>query len=142
MDFSAIAPSGRIAAEINADIDAGRADRDFSPLLIPGATVDIQIDIVRWHDDDPCPGVVECCLIDARSKRWTFIEKVPIVTEAMLGSDSLYPQPGVIRGIVVSITHDMDSRGIVTIDTTLPWDIEDIDGTSRFDVRPNQLTII
>ena len=105
-----------------------------------GSTVDIHIDIVAWHDDHQ-PGLVECRLIDAHGKAWTFVEKVPIVTEAMLESTTSYPQPGTIRGIVVDTPQATDGQEIVTIDTTLPWRIEDLDCVTRFDVRPDQLAI-
>ena len=40
----------------------------------------IAVSIVRWVDDEPQPGIVECKLTDLFGRDWTFIEKSAVVT--------------------------------------------------------------
>jgi hypothetical protein len=94
----------------------------------------VKIAIVRFVDDHQ-PGFVECQLIDASGRCWSFIEKVPVVTTDWLDASSKYPQPGVIGCEVVEREGQT-----VTIDTTKPWAIESVEGETRFTVAQGLLT--
>src|SRR5262249_11217118 len=93
----------------------------------------VKIEIVRFTDDSQ-PGWVECLLTDAHGRRWSFIEKVPIVTAAWLDASVSYPQPGVIAGEVVG-----QEGATVSVDTTRSWAVECGEGETRFTVLRNSL---
>jgi hypothetical protein len=95
--------------------------------------VGVQVEIVRYADDS-YPGWVEFYLIDVHGRRWSFVEKVPIVTEALLDASSTYPQPGLIACEVVG-----RAGGVARIDTTRPWGIESVEGETRFEVPEGSL---
>jgi hypothetical protein len=99
--------------------------------------VGVQVEIVRYTDDS-FPGWVECCLTDAHGRRWSFVEKVPIVTTADIGAASPYPQPGVIACEVVGRRRDA-GREVLTVNTERPWHIEATTGETRFEVDPGQV---
>jgi hypothetical protein len=99
----------------------------------------ITVSIVRWVDDEPQPGIVECKLTDRFGKGWTFIEKSAVVSAAALGSDSAYPQPRLIGCHLITTGLDDSGREFVVVDTELPWGIEADDGTTRFEVFADQL---
>jgi hypothetical protein len=91
--------------------------------------IGVQVQIVRFADDAQ-PGWVECHLLDAHGRCWSFLEKVPVVTTAPLDHQSHYPQPGIIACEVLA-WHG----GIARIDTTRPWGIESTDGETQFEVQ-------
>ena len=99
--------------------------------------VGVRVDIMRYTDDSQ-PGWVECYLTDAHGHRWSFVEKVPIVTAAYLDAASNYPQPGVIACEVVERRRD-GRREIMTIDTERPWHVESTTGETRFEVCSEQV---
>lgn len=82
--------------------------------------------------DDSQPGWVECRLTDANGRGWTFVEKVPVVTDADLDGESAYPRLGLIACDIIT----RDDR-VVRVDTTRPWGIESVDGQTQFDVPPH-----
>jgi hypothetical protein len=98
----------------------------------------IDVRIVRWVSDDQ-PGIVECSLTDRFGQDWRFIEKLPVVSTLPLDGDSSYPSPGVIACQVVSIGRDRSGREFAEVDTGLPWGIEAVDGTTRFQVFVDEL---
>ncbi|MDI3282264.1 hypothetical protein [Polyangium sp. 15x6] len=93
----------------------------------------VQVQIVRFADDAQ-PGWVECHLIDAHGRRWSFLEKVPVVTLAPLDEQSEYPQPGIVACEVLT-----RRGGIARIDTAQPWAIESTEGETQFDVQESLL---
>jgi hypothetical protein len=97
----------------------------------------MRVEIVRYADDS-FPGWVECCLTDAHGRRWSFVEKVPIVTTAHMDAATPYPQPGVIASQVVGRRQD-GGREVVAIDTERPWHIEATTGETQFEVGPEQV---
>jgi hypothetical protein len=99
----------------------------------------IQVLIVRWVDDEPQPGIVECSLIDRFGKDWLFLEKCAVVSSALLCSDSTYPQPGLIACQIISTGLDDHGREFVVLDTEQPWGINAVGGNSRFEVFVDQL---
>jgi hypothetical protein len=100
--------------------------------------VGVSVEIMRYVDDSQ-PGWVEAKLRDASGRDWVFVEKVPILTEAHLGSESEYPQPGVIACEVVGSWRDGGGREVHAIDTATPWGVEAQGGVSRFEVLAEQL---
>jgi hypothetical protein len=101
----------------------------------------VSVEIARYIDDS-FPGFVECRLVDALGREWLFHEKVPVVTRANLDASSSYPQPGVIACKVVEGRQQSDGRGVVNIDTEIPWHVESTTGETRFEVYATQLTNI
>jgi hypothetical protein len=99
--------------------------------------VGVQVEIARYTDDSQ-PGWVECQLTDIHGCRWSFIEKVPIVTLAWLDAGSSYPQPGIIACEVIDRRQD-DGREVVAINTERPWHVEATSGETRFEVSPEQM---
>ena len=95
--------------------------------------IGVQVHIVRFAYDTQ-PGIVECHLVDAHGRCWSFHEKVPVVTLAPLDEQSEYPQPGIIACEVVS-----RREGIAHVDTTQPWGIESTEGETQFDVPESLL---
>ena len=55
------------------------------------------VQIVRFVDEEPQPGIVESQFRDAQGEVHSIIDKVPLFTSADLWSDSDYPQPGFIE---------------------------------------------
>jgi len=99
----------------------------------------ITVSIVRWVDDEPQPGIVECNLVDRFGKRWTFIEKSAVVSTATLDANSSYPQAAMIGCRIVTTGLDDNGREFALVDTELPRGIEADDGTTRFEVFTDQL---
>ncbi|MGA2877084.1 MAG: hypothetical protein ABSE82_16325 [Nitrososphaerales archaeon] len=61
----------------------------------------LRVQIVRFVDEEPQPGIVESQFHDAQGQLHSIIDKVPLFTSAHLWSDSDYPQPGFIECRVV-----------------------------------------
>lgn len=100
----------------------------------------IKIQIARFVDFH-FPGWVECKMADAHGHEHLFVDKVPVVTSAVLDEASL-PQPGFIGCVVVGEKKHGDGRRIVIVDTHTPWGIESTSGGTRFEVWPDQLAEI
>jgi hypothetical protein len=99
----------------------------------------VAVHITRFVDAS-FPGFVECMLTDAVGTIWTFVEKVPMVTNADLDSDSSYPQPAIIACKVMGRRCGPDGSELVSVDTSYPWGIASTTGETRFEVRPEQVT--
>jgi len=100
----------------------------------------VRVQITRYLSDDPQPGIVECKLIDVWNREWTFVEKTAIVSSQYLDERTVYPQPGTIACEITEIGQDGDGREIVTVNTAIPYWIEDVTGNSCFQVLPIQIT--
>ena len=100
----------------------------------------VKIQIIRFVDDYQ-PGIVECQLIDAHGRAWSFIEKIPIVTSEDIWRDSVYPRPAVLDCVIVGRVPDDSGRELVQIDTDKPWGVESVDGNTRFDVLPDSIVM-
>jgi hypothetical protein len=57
----------------------------------------LRVQIVRFVDVEPQPGIVESQFRDAQGEVHSIIDKIPLFTSADLWSDSDYPQPGFIE---------------------------------------------
>jgi hypothetical protein len=101
--------------------------------------VGIKVTITRYLSDEPQPGIVECQLVDARSRVWLFVEKSAIVSADVLHARSPYPQPGVIAGEVVERCRNPDGREVVRINTEQPYGVCSVDGAVLFDVFAESL---
>ena len=95
--------------------------------------------VISGFYDASQPGWVECFVEDAWGRKWQFIEKIPVLTSIPLSEDSVYPCAGAIACTIVRRWDDMEERDVLTVDTKSPWGICAIDGTTQFDVRPEQL---
>ena len=82
--------------------------------------VGIKVQITKYIDDDPQPGIVECRLFDVYGKEWVFQDKSAIFSSDILNADSNYPQPGVIACEITKSWQGADGREIVSIDTASP----------------------
>jgi len=100
---------------------------------------EVGVQIVRWVDDDPQPGVVEAKLLDAFGGEWLFVDKAPIFTEESLDAGSTYPRPGTIACEVIKSWRDESGRELFTIDTARPDGVEAEGGKSRFEILVGQI---
>ena len=98
----------------------------------------IRAKIIRWVSDD-FPGFVECRFADRFGREWVVVEKVPVLTDADLRSNSRFPQPVPIACEVVARRQDDAGREIADITTKTPWAIEATDGTTSFQLYAEQL---
>ena len=81
----------------------------------------VRVQIVRCIDPE-YPGWVECQLTDAHVRRWSFIEKIPVVTGADLDPSGPFPQLGIIACEL--LWRGLDASGARSprgIDTERPW---------------------
>jgi hypothetical protein len=99
----------------------------------------IKITITRYLSDEPFPGIVECQLVDAHGRLWSFVEKSAIVSADSFHARTAYPQPGVIAGEVVERRRNPDGREVVRINTEQPYGVSSVDGTAQFDVFAESL---
>ena len=98
----------------------------------------VTVEISRYVDNSQ-PGWVECRLVDALGCEHVFVEKVPVVSTALLDDTTTYPQIGHIACTALARRMREDGRELVQIDTQTPFVIESTAGKSRFDVFPEQL---
>jgi hypothetical protein len=101
--------------------------------------VKVRVAIPRYVSDEPQPGLVECELVDAHGRRWSFVDKNGIFSADYLDAKSSSPQPGVIAGEVIGRIRDAAGRDSVQIDTDRPWGIEPVEGATRFEVLAESL---
>ena len=94
----------------------------------------IKVTIARYLSDEPQPGIVECQLVDAHGRLWSFVEKSAIVSADSLHARTAYPQPGVIVGEVVERSRNPEGREMVRINTERPYGVCSVDGTAQFEV--------
>ena len=95
---------------------------------------DMRVSIVRYVSDDPQPGIVECQFQDAYGRRWSFIEKTPVVSTELLDAHSVYPQMGATACNIVQRFPDAAGRQLIRIST-----VESVEGVTQFDVLPESL---
>jgi hypothetical protein len=101
--------------------------------------IGIRVAITRYVSDEPQPGVVECEFLDAHGRRWTFIDKPPIISFEDLDARTTYPRPGVIACEIVGRKQDAAGRKVILVDTARPWCVESVDGSMRFEVLETSL---
>jgi hypothetical protein len=98
--------------------------------------IGVRVSITRYIADEPLPGIVECEFQDAHGRRWRFVEKTAYVSVDILDWQTVYPRPGAIACEIVGRSQDATGREIIVIDTERPWDVESVDGSTRFEVLP------
>ena len=103
-------------------------------------TAYIRAQLTRWVSDD-FPGVVECRFSDRFGREWTIIEKLPVLSNADMRSDSQFPQPVLIPCEVLARRQNGAGREIADITTATPWAIEATDGTTSFQLYAEQLQV-
>jgi hypothetical protein len=103
--------------------------------------VDLAVQIVGFVDDYQ-PGTVEVEFTDAVGQLHRLIDKAPIFTTATLNTDSMYPQPGTIRCILLGVLEDTTGRTLFAISTADPFSIKTAEGLTQFDVLPSQVSRI
>ncbi len=74
----------------------------------------LRVEIVGFADES-FPSFVHCAFTDAMANRYTFLEKIPVVTTQNLWSDSTYPQPGMMPCETVECMHDADGRALARV---------------------------
>jgi hypothetical protein len=99
----------------------------------------LKVTIARHISDDPQPGLVEYQLIDAHGRRWSFVEKTAVLSDAALAADTQYPQPGVIACEVVGRFRDEEGREVIRVDTSRPWGVVSLEGETQFEVLAAEL---
>lgn len=78
--------------------------------------------------------------MDVHVRLWIFVEKTAVVvTGENLYDPAAYPQPGVIACEIVNRYRDTSGREIVTVDTSRPWYIESVQGSTQFAVLPESI---
>ncbi|WKA31702.1 hypothetical protein [Bradyrhizobium roseum] len=102
-------------------------------------TTTIRVLIVRWVDDEPQPGIVECKLTDRFGRDWSFMEKCAVISPGGLCNDSTYPQSGAIGCHIVFTGLDDNGREFAVVDTEQPWGINAVNGDTRFEVFADQI---
>jgi hypothetical protein len=98
----------------------------------------LRVKIVRFVDEEPQPGIVESQFRDDEGQVHSIIDKVPYFINAVLWSDSEYPQPGDIRCRVLERIHRI-SGDFARITIAEPDYIEATDGKSEFVVNEADL---
>lgn len=97
----------------------------------------IKVEITRFVAADQ-PGFVECQFVDSRNRLHSFIEKIPVVTDADLWSDSDYPQHGIIECELLERSADEFGETAV-VSTVRPWGVESVNGLTQFVIRSETL---
>jgi len=102
----------------------------------------VRAEIIRWVDDDPWPGIVECRFSDATGRTQSFVGKFYDFTDQDLSARTSYPVLGYIACEIVS--RQRNDQGIevaeVETDQIKSWRAhESVDGFSRFVVMSDQL---
>ena len=100
---------------------------------------ELAVEIVRFVSEEPQPGLVECVLVDAGRKLHCFVDKAVIFSAEHLSAASGYPRAGTIACELEAEWRDESGRDVARVDTTRPWSVEALDGTTRFVVLSSQL---
>ena len=75
----------------------------------------VQVAISRFVDEY-FPGIVEFTLVDALGTTHTFVDKLPIVTEANLGPHSTYPQPGALSCDIIGASSNAAGKAVSAVE--------------------------
>ncbi len=98
----------------------------------------LRVQIVRFVDVEPQPGIVESQFRDAQGEVHSIIDKIPMFTSADLWSDSDYPQPGFIECHVLERTSGPVGNLVrITIE---PYRVEWTNERSEFVISEAELS--
>jgi hypothetical protein len=100
--------------------------------------VELAIQIVRFVDHEPQPGLVACEFVDAEQRRHVIIDKCLIFSATLLDDRSTYPQPAGVSCEVIARWRDALGRDLIRIRTGRGG-IETTEGLSEFVVLAEQL---
>jgi hypothetical protein len=103
----------------------------------PSSAVGLAVQIVRFVDHEPQPGLVACEFADSEQRRHTIIDKEVTFSATHLDDRSIYPQPGAVPCEVVAQWRDARGRDLVRV--SIGRGIESTEGLSEFVVLPTQL---
>jgi hypothetical protein len=101
--------------------------------------MELDVQIVRFVDNEPQPGVAACEFEDAEGRCHTLIDKVRCFSAKPLDATSAYPQAGGVRCEAVARWRDATGRDLVRITVALPDHLESTERLSEFVVLPTQL---
>jgi hypothetical protein len=90
---------------------------------------------VRWVSAEPQPGLIEVELVDAAGRIWTFVDKTTIFG----GGSDLFPDRIYLAAVTVRCTQLGKGITGLRISTEHPDYVETVDGTTEFEVRPEQV---
>ena len=99
----------------------------------------LRVEIIRFVDEYPQPGIVLCNFRDATDKVHEITDKVPIFTVEPLWHDSTYPQTGTARCEVLKRFEDIDGRHKALITIERPDHLESTTGLTKFLVLESSL---
>jgi hypothetical protein len=99
----------------------------------------LKMTITRYVSDDPQPGIVECVMVDARGRRWMFLEKTAVVSAENLNSLTQCPRPVAIAVEELDRFQDSQLGELVRVGTDRPWGIQSVEGETQFEVFPASL---
>jgi hypothetical protein len=91
-------------------------------------------------DDDPQPGIVAGEFMDANGVQHTIIDKVFVITDAMLAAQSTYPQPGSAPCEILAEFQDVQKRDVARITIWKPALLESVDGEKEFVVLASEIS--
>jgi hypothetical protein len=91
----------------------------------------LNVAIVRFIDEEPFPGIVECELVDADGKLHRFVDKTAVVSDEDLFRHSVYPRPGTIACEIEATWADENGLALARISTN-PCSVESVDGVTTF----------
>ena len=98
----------------------------------------LRVQIVRFVDEEPQPGIVESQFRDAGGASHSVIDKVPMFTTANLWSDTNYPQPGFIEcRLLERIPNATENLARISIE---PYHVEWTNERSEFVVSDADLS--
>lgn len=100
----------------------------------------LRVEIVRFVDEEPQPGIVESRFRDASGKVHSIIDKVPIFTCASLWTDSDYPQSGFARCRVLERMPASSGEDLVRITIADPDGLETTEDQSEFVISEADLS--
>jgi hypothetical protein len=75
----------------------------------------LRVQITRFIDRDPQPGISECQFTDAHGTVWSLVDKYYIMSAAWLHERRTYPRPGSLECTEVSRRRDEQGRKLVRV---------------------------
>jgi hypothetical protein len=100
--------------------------------------MELAVQIVRFVDHEPQPGLVACEFVDAEQRRHTIVDKCLIFSATLLDDRSTYPQPGGFPCEIIAQWRDAQGRDLIRVRTGRGG-IESTEGSSEFVVLPGQV---
>ncbi|MDR2088046.1 MAG: hypothetical protein LBP73_01690 [Clostridiales Family XIII bacterium] len=96
----------------------------------------IKVEIIKYINEKPFPGIVKCRFRDAYGKEWEFIDKTAVFSTENISKKTKLPISGFICGKIVN-----EENGIVCFCTKDPYFIRSIEGETIFYLKKDQITV-